>query len=91
MDMTLSSSTCGGSGSLILIGVFVAIVWTPPIGLFVLRRHLAGGTGLLLPFKALLIFFSTLSIPFVLLTVFTLAWAVVEIFGDLFGMLRQSW
>ena len=84
-------STCGGSDSLILIAVFVAIAWTPPIGLFVLRRHLAGATGLLLPLKALLIFFSTLSVPFMLLTVFTLASAAIEIFGDLSGLLLRGW
>jgi len=88
MDMTVTSHA---SPDLLVVGIFVAIVWVAPIGLFVLRRHLAGARGARLAAKILLAGLTVVTAPLAAGMALMVVSGVVETV-DLFGeLLRNAW
>jgi hypothetical protein len=87
MEMSIADT----SPTLLGVGVFVAIVWIGPIGLFVLRRHLARARGARLAAKALLWGLAVVTAPIAAGTALMVVSGFVETV-DLFGeLLRNVW
>jgi hypothetical protein len=88
MDMSLTSDA---SPAQLVAGIFVAIVWVGPIGLFVLRRHLARARGARLAAKVLLAGLTVVTAPVAAGTALMVVSGFVETV-DLFGeLLRNAW
>jgi hypothetical protein len=88
MDMTLISPPPLLSAGVYL---FVAIVWIGPIGLFVLRRHLANATGLRLAAKTVLAGLTVLTAPAAALMVLIITAGAAEAVGLVWSLLRNTW
>jgi len=88
MDMSLTSDA---SPDLLVVGVFAAIVWAGPIGLFVLRRHFARARGARRVAKVLLAGLTVVTGPVAAGTALMVVAGLVETV-DLFGeLLRNAW
>jgi|GEM_PF-6153981 len=88
MEMSLTSDA---SPALLVVGIFVAIVWVGPIGLFVLRRHLARARGARLAAKVLLAGLTVVTAPVAAGTALMVVSGFVETV-DLFAeLLRNAW
>jgi hypothetical protein len=88
MDMSLTSDA---SPALLAVGIFAAIVWVGPIGLFVLRRHLARARGARLAAKVLLTGLTVVTAPLAAGTALLVVSGFVETV-DLFAELpRNAW
>jgi hypothetical protein len=88
MDMSLTSDA---SPDLLVVGMFVAIVWVGPTGLFVLRRHLERARGARLAAKVLLAGLTVVTAPIAAGTALMVVSGFVEtvnLFGEL---LRNTW
>ena len=88
MDMSVTSDA---SPTLLAVAIFAAIVWVAPIGLFVLRRHLARARGARLAAKVLLAGLTVVTAPLAAGTALMIVsgfFETVDLFGEL---LRNAW
>lgn len=88
MDMSLQSPSPLLS---LLTWLVIAIVWSGPIGLIVLRRHLAHARGPALIAKGALVTLTTVTGPAALLMIGIVVAAAFEAATLLWTLLRSTW
>lgn len=88
MEITLSHPPPLVSVAIVL---FIFGVWAGPIGLFVLRKHLAHATGALLVLKAILIALTALTAPAAALMLLMIVRGTGEAMNVVWSLLRGSW
>lgn len=86
--MTLTSETPWFSIGMLL---FIAVVWVGPIGLFVLRRHLANASGARLAAKVALGALTALTAPAAAIMVLIVLVGFGEAVDEVWSLLRNVW
>ena len=88
MDMSLAAPPPLVS---VAICLFVALVWVGPIGLFVLRKHLANASGPRLLVKTILFGLTALTAPAAALMVLVVLFGFGEAGDLIWSLLKSAW